>query len=263
MKILCVLLVAVGGLWPVGVVTGETLSAEEVLEFATAQQERCESFTAEIEQSIQILGSRVSLKGQLEFQKPARMRMQLHLPIMGQETTTTVVMGDDRVLWQQMDLPGQVQVMKMDFNSLPADAPVKDPTRDVDPRRQLARAREIYTHERLPDRELHGQKMYVLAGTVRPDARLVPSEAAFLKNLGRSLMYIGQEDGFTHRVEQYDVTGTNLVLQVDFRNVQRNVTIAEDRFRYVPPPAATVVDVSVLLRQAPALPPGFDGPRRD
>jgi outer membrane lipoprotein-sorting protein len=256
-----VLILPVGLAGPSGQAAGEPTTADEILDFATAQQEQCESFVANLEQSLWTTDGMVSLRGQIQFQKPARMRLELRQTIAGRETTTTVVMGDDRVLWQQLDMPGRVQVMKMDFHSLPADAPLRDPTTEVDPRRQLARARQLYRHDRLPDAELRGQTMYVLAGHPRPSSPETPAAASATNRVGPHRLYIGRRDGFTHRVEHYDASGTGMVLRVDFHDLQRNVAMDAARFRYVPPPAAAVVDVSALWRQMPPLPVSRHAPR--
>jgi outer membrane lipoprotein-sorting protein len=250
------LLLAVLG--PVMAQAGALTTAEEVLEFATTQSASYESFTADLTQSMNMLGATMTMTGTMAFKKPARVRMQLNMPMMGQDIFTTIVIGDDKILWQQMDLPAQRQVMKLDFKAIPADHPMvanfKNPTRDLDPQKQLARVKELYTHELLPEEEWRGQKMFVLGGTLRPGAKLAPPEASVLKGLGQNRVFIGQHDGFMHRLEQYDKAGSNVVMRMEFTNLKLNAEIADDQFQYVPAPTANVMDLTQMFLQTQSQP---------
>jgi outer membrane lipoprotein-sorting protein len=69
--------------------------------------------------------------------------------------------------------------------------------------------------------------------------------------LGKSLLYVGQEDGFVHKYEQYAASGTNRVVSTDLTNLKFNPDVSDDVFKYQPPPDAEVQDMTPPAGAAP------------
>ena len=244
----------------------ELATADAVLDFAAAKNAGYESYSAAFVQSMNmpaipdqhIPAFNKQLTGTIWFKRPAAMRMELaSLP-----QRMVMVIGPDQIMWQEVIMGGQTNVMKMDLQSVPSNHPaavmLKDSFKGMDPQAQLARAKERYAFTLLPATVLHSQPMYVLAGEIRPGATLTAQELAVVNYMGQLKLFIGQQDGFMHRFENLDKAGSNTVLQMEFTDFHFNTPLADKLFVYQPAPNANVIDFAQMLLQMlnrPATPP--------
>lgn len=221
---------------------GELTNAAAVIEFAAQRGLSNESFTADFTQSVQQPGNRSQSTGVFQFKKPMQTRLALNHVVMGRTQLVHAVMGNDRVVWQELD--GGNNVLKMDLNTIPTGHPaaalLQNPFETIDPQRFVARLQSDYAETLTGTVTLHGQPMYVLEGTPRAAATRVRGQ-------GKHRVAIGQRDGFLHRVEQFDTTGTNVVMTLEFTTLQLNAELPDQLFQYRPIANANIIDMTAVL----------------
>jgi len=227
----------------------ELTDADAVLAFAAAKNASYESYTAAFTQSLNMPAMQMQLTGTIAFKRPAQMRMEMN----GAPQHMVMVIGPDQILWQEVVIGGMTNVMKLDLQNVPTNHPaaamMKDAFSKMDPKDQLSKAKDRYAFTLLAATELHGQRMYVLSGELRADAKLAPQEAAVLATMGKQKLLVGQQDGFLHRLEQFDKAGSNTVLAMDFTELKLNAPLADNLFMYQPAPTANVIDMSQMILQ--------------
>ena len=233
----------------IGAVRAELTDADAVMKFAATKNAGYESYTAAFAQNLNMPAMKMQLTGTLAYKRPAQMRMEMK----GAPQHMVLVIGPDKIMWQEVIIGGMTNVMKMDLQNVPTNHPaaamMKESFSKMDPKEQLAKANDRYAFALLPATELDGQRMYVLAGELRNDAKLAPQEAAVLANMGKQKIFIGQQDGFLHRMEQFDKAGSNTVVAMEFTNIKLNAPLADNLFMYQPAPEANVIDMSQMILQ--------------
>ena len=232
----------------------ELTDAAAVLKYAAAKNASYESYSAAFAQSLAMGATKMQLTGTIAFKRPAQMRLEMN----GPPQRMVLVIGADQILWQEVIIGGMTNVMKMDLQTVPTNHPaaamLKDSFSRMDPKDQLDKANERYSFALLPATELHGQPMYVLTGELRADAKIAPSESV-LTTLGKEQIFIGQQDGFLHRMEQFDKAGHTIVSSMEFTNIKLNTPLADNLFRYRPSPVANVIDMTQIILQMLSRPP--------
>jgi outer membrane lipoprotein-sorting protein len=239
-------------------VAGDLTTAEEVMKFSIEKSDSYKTFAADLTQSITMMGMPMTVTGHIEFKQPALMRFDMQMPMMGQTQTVLGVMGPDKVVWQEMHMGGMTQVMKIDFQNIPtnsaAAAAVKNPFEGMDPKQQWLSARKKYDFKLAGTSDLRGQKMYVVVGTPKPTAQWTPQESAMGVSSATDKVYVGQQDGFMHRMELLDKNGTNTLMTMEFTNLRFNVDIPDSQFVYKPAPGVQVMDMTQMIQQMGASP---------
>ena len=239
----------------VAVRAADLTDADAVMDFAAAKNASYESYTAAFAQTMNMPAMKMQLTGTIAFKRPAQMRMEMS----GAPQHMVMVIDPNRIMWQEVVIGGMTNVMKMDLQNVPTNHPaaamMKDSFSKMDPKDQLVKAKDRYTFTLLPATTLHGQRMYVLAGELRADAKLAPQEAAILATMGKQKILIGQQDGFLHRMEQLDQVGTNTVIAMEFTDIKLNPPLAEELFIYRPAYDANVIDMSQMILKMMSRPP--------
>jgi len=237
----------------------ELTNADAVLDFAVAKTAGYESYSATFAQSLDMPNWKSRETGTIAFKRPAQMRRETSIELNSspQPQQMVMVIGSDQIVWQQATISGQTKVMKTDLKNSPTNSPVATLMKNFSrwkPEALLAKAKDQYTFTLLPAAELRGQRMYVLAGELRVTAKPILREALAPTDEGKILHFIGQQDGFLHRVEQRDKTGSNTVYLMEFTNLKLNTPLADSLFTYHLAPGANVIDVSQLPFQLLKLP---------
>jgi outer membrane lipoprotein-sorting protein len=98
--------------------------------------------------------------------------------------------------------------------------------------------------------------MYVLDGTFKKAALTNQQVATIAAMVGKTRIYVGQSDGFVHRLEQYDKSMTNLVMSMEFKNLKFNPDVPDSTFVYQPPANAQVMDITQMMSQRGQPPSG-------
>ena len=230
---------------PVAVRAVELTNADAVLKFALVKNASYDSFSAALTENVNLPAKKMQLTGTIAFKRPVQMRL---------ETTnamqhTLMVIGTDSVMWQEVIVGGQTRVMKMDWQNAPTNSPaavmLKESFSRLDPQVQLAKACERYAFTLLPATELHGQRMYVLVGELRPELKLAQQQGPVFVSNGK--YFVGQQDGFMHRVEESSSAGSDPLLTVEFSDVKLNAPLADKLFMYQPTPGAKIIDMSEMI----------------
>jgi hypothetical protein len=178
--------------------------------------------------------------------------MQLEMPAMGQQGQMTMIMGPDGIMWQLVEMGPRHQIMKMDMNKLSTEAAAKvgmkgNPLDQFDPAKQLETTRAMYDFSPVAGKEIDGQPMYVLDGSWKQAALTNQEMATVAAMVSKTRLFIGQTDGFVHRLEQYDKSKTNIVVAMEFKNLKFNQDVPDSKFVYQPPAGAQVVDMTPLV----------------
>lgn len=227
---------------------------QQVIDYAESKTAALKSWTADYAQSMSMFGNQMQINGSVVQKPPHRVWMQLDMPIMGQHSQMTMVMGQDGIMWQIMKMGTQQQIMKMDINKLGsnvlAQAGVQgNPLDQFDPAKQLETTKGMCDFNLGVPRELEGQPMYVLEGALKQTALTNQQMATMAAMVGKTRVFIGQTDGFVHRLEQYDKSQTNLIMAMEFKSLKFNTDVADSTFLYHPPPDAQVVDITQMIAQ--------------
>jgi outer membrane lipoprotein-sorting protein len=105
---------------------------------------------------------------------------------------------------------------------------------------------------------LRGQPVYVLEGTWKSTARTNSQVAAMAAFTGKTRLYVGQQDGFVHKMEQFDRSNTNLFMTMEMSNLKFNQAVPDNLFAYHPPADVQVMDMTQTagaFMGGPAVPP--------
>jgi outer membrane lipoprotein-sorting protein len=229
-------------------------TTQQIVDFAESKTAAYKSWSADYDQSMSMFGTHMEVNGSVVQKTPHRVWMQLDMPMMGQHSQMTMVLGQDGVMWQVMKMGTQQQIMKMDMNKLGSNAMARagmqgNPLDQFDPAKQLETTKGMFDLNVGATSQLNGQPMYVLEGALKPAAQANPQLASLAAMVGKTRVFIGQTDGFVHRLEQYDKSQTNLVMAMEFKNLKFNPDVADSTFVYQPPPNAQVVDVTEMMSQ--------------
>lgn len=228
-------------------------TSQEVMDFASSKMATYKTWSADYSQNMKVLGNAVAMSGQVVQKPPHRMWMQIEMPMMGQQTHMTMVMGQDGIMWQSVEVGTQRQFMKMDMNQLGSNAMASagmkgSPLDEFDPRKQLETTREVCDFSVGKATQLDGQTMYVLNGTWKPGVLTNREIAAAAALVGKTRVFIGQTDGFVHRLEQFDKSQTNVIVAMEFKNMKFNQDVPDDKFIFKPPADAHVVDITPMAK---------------
>jgi outer membrane lipoprotein-sorting protein len=226
---------------------------EEVIHFVTAKTAAYRTVSSEFSQTIHMLGAPMAITGKLHVKQPGLLRMQMNLPMFGQQGALLMLMDANQIMWQEMDLLGQRQIMKADMARAWAAAAGEDRKQAdfaelMDPARQWKQVLQVMNLNLLPQTELRGQPMYVLEGRPKPDAAGKPHAPGMAGSFGRVVYHFGKQDGYLHKFEQFDLTGANAVLTMELLNPVFNAALSDELFRYTPPEDARVMDITEMIR---------------
>jgi outer membrane lipoprotein-sorting protein len=236
-------------------------TSDQIVDFAESKMKGYKTWAADYSQSMGMFGNRVEVNGSVTQKPPHRVWMQLDMVTMGQHRQMTVILGADGVMWQVMKMGPQQQILKMDMTKLASDVLARaglqgSPLDQFDPAKQLENTKAVCDFHVAAARELNGQPMYVLEGRFNEAAQTNQQMAAIAATVGRTCVYIGQTDGFVHRLEQYDKSQTNLVMSMEFKNLKFNQAVPDSTFVYQPPPNAPVTDLTPMMTAPPPPPVG-------
>ena len=247
-KMICWLLLAVAT--TVGVrAADEPRDAEALMKLMGEKLKACQNWSGEFKQSMDMLGAKMAFSGRMTVKPPQQLRMEMLMPMMGQEVRMLMVLGEDLWMWQKMDMGGQQQFIKMNMavalsNALAESGTKLDPLQAMDPSRQWEMSKEFLDYKLLPAAEAGGEPAWVIEGTWKPAAHSNKLFAAQAAMFGKSRVYVGKKDGLTRKLEQFDKAGENIVMTMEFLNLKLNQELPADTFKLVVPEGAQVMDMT-------------------
>ncbi len=224
-------------------------TAAEIFDFSTAKLAGYKSWSGNVTQRMSMFGRDVVSQGSIVQKQPRRMRVEMDVPVAGQPMKMNMILGSDGIMWQEMTMPGRSQVIKMDMVKVLQDVATQtgmklDPLKAMDPSQQWAMNKEMMDFTVKGVQTLQDQPMYVLEGTWKESALTNRQMAAMAAYLGKSIIYVGQDDGFVHKFEQFAASGTNKVMSMELSNLKFNQDVSDDVFKYQPPPNVQVQDMT-------------------
>lgn len=247
-----------------GRATDEPLTADAVLTQVATKLEACQTWSADFHQTMDMMGGQMKFTGHMAFKQPRRMRMEMDMPMMGQPGKMLMVLGEDLWMWQQMEIAGQQQVVKINMAVVLSNAMAQagmdvDPLKMMNPGRQWEQTKKFTNYTLLPDATLDGQPMWVIEGAWKEGAATNRTVAAQVAVIGKSRLYVGKKDAFVHKTEMFDKANTKVVMTMEFTNLKLNEDLADSLFQYQPPAGARVMDMTSMAGQmnpgAPPMPP--------
>jgi len=242
----------------------KTATAEDVLAKSSAQFDQMKAWSADFQQSMNMLGATMKFAGTMQFKQPRQMRIAMDMPMLGQQMQMTMVMGNDMIMWQQIEMGGQRQHMKMDMAKIMSNALAQagidlDPRKSMNPGRQWELTRQFYDYKLLPDGEMNGQPVWVIEGTWKASAATNKLVAAQTHMFGKSRLCIGQKTQVVQKMEQFDKANANVVMTVEFTNLKLDADIPDAAFQLKVPEDAKVVDLTEMAANSNPL-GGLGGP---
>jgi outer membrane lipoprotein-sorting protein len=230
-------------------VSGELSNTEQIVEFASAKSTAYKSFSADFAQTINMMGVSMKLAGHMIYKQPNLLRIEADTPLLGQNQKIVCVSDSNRFVWTEMSLGSVKHVTKLDGNRLSTDASDPSSLLKNDPRRQWQNLKEKYKLRFVGNEQFNQQPMYVLEGTPKSDAKLSAEEQAVAQFTGKCRVYIGQRDGFMHKLQQFDKTGTNVFMMIEMEDVRFSKEFPGETFVYTPPEGAQVIDITAVAQQ--------------
>jgi outer membrane lipoprotein-sorting protein len=228
-------------------------SADEIFDFSNAKMTNCTTWSADFSQTMNMFGGHIASKGQITHKSPMQMRMSMEMPMIGQDMKMlmTTVLGRDGIMWQEADMGGTKRVTKIDMNQAMSNLVTQlglktDPLKALDPSQQWERNREMFDYTVTGTGQLHGQPVYVLEGTWKAAARTNRQVAMIAAFTGKTRLYIGQQDGFVHKMEQFDRSNANLFMTMEMSNLKFNEDLLDKMFTYHPPPEVQIMDMTQM-----------------
>jgi outer membrane lipoprotein-sorting protein len=204
--------------------------AEEAIDAAVAKLKACNSFSAELSQSVEMLAQKFEVKG--TFLKSGKDRVYLKLTVsgLGDASATTLQACDGTTLWDYRQVLDSQTYYKFTIAPIfqKLDNPALDPTtREMlvgelgfaGPDVLLAGLRKKVAFNQKAEETLDGKKVWVLRGEWKDRAALtgpnqqplpptMPLPPYMPANVG---VWIGQDDGFPYKVEMYGNAPSMLV----------------------------------------------------
>jgi outer membrane lipoprotein-sorting protein len=226
-------------------------TVDEVVRFCTQKVAGYNTWSGDYQQSMDMMGSKMNMTGAISFKQPAQMRMAVNMLMMGMTNKMLMVQGADKIMWQEMNMMGQKQVMKMDLTKIPTNSPLAAAmdSQLSNPQEQWKKQLEMYGYTLVGSDTVRGEPVFVLDGILKKDAQLPTQQAAMLKQLGKSRMYLGQNDGFLRKTEQYDKENKTIVMTMEFTNIKLNPALSDELFKYQPPEGAKIMDMTEMMQQ--------------
>ena len=91
----------------------------------------------------------------------------------------------------------------------------------------------------VPGTTINNQPMWILEGTRK--AETTPT--------GRLRFYVGQQDGFTYRIEEYEKSQNKPTTSLDYSKLKFNEKLDDSMFQYKPPAGVQVIDSTDMTAQ--------------
>jgi outer membrane lipoprotein-sorting protein len=235
---------------------GEAKSAREIWEFVAEKAQTHKTMSADMKQSMSMMGTDMVMTSKVQHKKPNQVRIEMAIPIMGKESKMLLVTGADGIMWQEMSMAGQRQVMKIDTTQAKGgDGQKLDLNGKIDPSEQWKETANVMDFTVLPEEEIDGQPVYVLDGVWNAEADKAPQFKAMKGMIAKSRIFIGSRDGYVRKMLMYGQDGKTVVMSTEFTNIKFDVEIADDTFVYKPEEGAKVVDMTGMMATGGAVVP--------
>jgi outer membrane lipoprotein-sorting protein len=236
-------------------------TAEEVLSFSAQKMAGCKSWTANYHQFSDAVVVKTEVTGTMLFKQPDLTRLvgDMLMLDMGMTNKMLLVQGADKVIWQEVTVMGQKQIMKWEMTKFPTNSPLAAAmkSKSANPQDKWKLRRERYDYKLTGTGTINGQPVFILEGAPKKDAPAYVKETEMHKVMGKSRLCIGQPDGFPYKEEQFYVGDVAPFMVIEYANVKFDAALSDDLFKYAPPAGVPVIDVTQQMQKqlAPKLAP--------
>jgi len=229
-------------------------TADEVMAFSLAKMDGYATWSADTKQTMGMKGMPLTLTGQIWFKAPRYTRTEMQMPMVGALGKMTVVLGDDKWMWQEMDIMGKKQVVKMNMSAMASNFSARTGQdmnflQNANPVRSWEASRQWMNYTLLSGEPVDGQPMWVLEGTWKSGAATNAMLAGQAEAFGKLRLSIGMQDGFPHRIESFDRTQGKAVMTMEFTRIQFNPKLDDAMFHYQPPAGVQPMDITEMSRR--------------
>lgn len=227
-------------------------TADDVIKFSTEKADTYKTWSADTVQTVSMFQGQMRSTGRVTFKAPELMRMETETPVMGQESAKmSIVLGADGVMWIEVAMAGGKQVMKTDMSQIRSNATAAtglkmDKLTTTNPAKGWV-ADDYMDYVLVKSDTLQGQPMHVLDATWKQAVLTNQQIAAQARMTPKMRIYIGQKDGFLHKMETVDSTLTNVVSSMEYSNLKFNEDIPDSLFTYEPPPDVPVTEMKQTM----------------
>jgi outer membrane lipoprotein-sorting protein len=200
----------------------EPTQAEKAIDAAIAKLKATKAISAEIVQSVDMLGQKFEIKGNYLKQGSNRVYLKLAISGLGDASATTLQACDGTTLWDFRQVIDTQTYTK--FSIVPIFQRLENPVLEGSMREQvvtrlgfvgpdimLAGLRKKVAFDQKAEETLDGKKVWVIRGKwkdrsalVGPDKQPLPATMPLPPYMPANIgLWIGQEDGFPYQVEMY------------------------------------------------------------
>ncbi|HXI85189.1 MAG TPA: ankyrin repeat domain-containing protein [Verrucomicrobiae bacterium] len=231
-------------------------TAEDIIAFSRNKTREYKTWSADIHYLANEFGMTVPSDGTVLCKSPDLVRIQAKTEAFGESTGVLIVVGKDRVLWQENTARGTSAVLKADLSKVSREERAEGGVavnllQAVNSADALNELRESFDFSVGPPEEILGQPMYTLKGTLKKSALKKDLLEKFQFVNGEARAVIGERDGFVYEIEQRmgfvekNSSGEPLVRAggFEFQNVKFNADITDQQFVFQPKAGVQVVEL--------------------
>src|ERR1043166_7792744 len=99
-------------------------TADEILQFSAQKMAGYKSWSAHYRQSADMMLTKVDMTGTMNFKQPGLTQLAADMLMAGTTNKMLMVQGADKIMWQEMTIMGQKQIMKWDMTKIPTNSPL-------------------------------------------------------------------------------------------------------------------------------------------
>jgi outer membrane lipoprotein-sorting protein len=208
---------------------------KQIIADLQAKAAAVKSYRADTTTTIQMMGKKMSMPGNIVFKKPKKSRSETVMD-MGAVKMQQIHVSDGKTAW--MYQPKMKMVTRIDLEKVAAETkkePAGQETTDICKPLQCLQ-RESISHVRTE--EIEGSKVCVFQG--------LPGKSGFQKmpfNLAKMEMWVGADDGVMRKMIMFNDEG-NEVMSQSYTNIQLNIEVADSQFEFTPPEGVQVLNMT-------------------
>ncbi|MDP8253179.1 MAG: hypothetical protein P9X27_02140 [Candidatus Kaelpia aquatica] len=224
----------------IGQVLSEDLSLGGVLEDIKGKVENIDSYRADIEMVFKSSEAESTISGDISYVKPDKMRVIMG--VKGREDARQSIYSDGEEIWQYMPLfkiasKVDLSILKEEFQNTEDLIKNQNNMQDV--------TSNMIEPEFLGIEDLGQERVYVIKGLIKEGGDPALDGIGKIETVKA---FISLEDGMQRKMEYYDASGKLLFYQ-SFYNVEINVNISDETFKFKVPEGVNILDTTPQARE--------------
>jgi outer membrane lipoprotein-sorting protein len=233
-------------------------TADDVIKFTTQKAGEYKTWSMDFRKITSIGGFQTEYIGSISYKVPGQTRVAMDKVMMGRTTNHVLIVVDaDKVKWHESTMYGNKQYLKTDLTKIPSNSPEADTLRNP-PQELWKKELAMRDYTLIGSDTLNGQPVFVLDGVLKKDAVLPAQEAEMMKMMGKKRLYIGKEDGFLRKAEDFDKENKTIIITMEHTNIKLNPDLPDSLFKYQPPKGVEVFDMLWQQKVKPTSQPALE-----